>query len=222
MPTTLVITSFAASAILLFTVPATAQCTADSDCRGGRVCLRGTCTSIRCSKDVDCPNEGICEAGSCRPAAQAQPGPPAAVAAPPTTSKSPLTGLPDTRPVREESLTGLWVAGVITTSVAYLMTIGLTAGLSQESVRGQAISYVIIPVVGPFVLMGSSINNPQYSAPLAVSGVLQTAGVFMTIIGLATKRPVQPLSWSIGEPSSRVEVSLGPAALPGVHLNGRF
>lgn len=53
--------------------PASA-CTSDADCRAGRVCRAGSCTSPACAKDVDCPEPQICEAGACvsPPAAPAQ------------------------------------------------------------------------------------------------------------------------------------------------------
>lgn len=46
--------------------PAVSGCTTDTECRGGRVCRDGACTTPACAKDVDCPAPQICESGVCR------------------------------------------------------------------------------------------------------------------------------------------------------------
>lgn len=46
--------------------PAVSGCTTDAECRGGRVCREGACTTPACAKDVDCPAPQICEGGVCR------------------------------------------------------------------------------------------------------------------------------------------------------------
>lgn len=45
--------------------PSLSACTTDAECRGGRVCRAGTCTTPACVKDVDCPEPQICESGAC-------------------------------------------------------------------------------------------------------------------------------------------------------------
>ncbi len=46
--------------------PGMSACTTDTECRGGRVCRAGTCTTPACAKDVDCPAPQICESGVCQ------------------------------------------------------------------------------------------------------------------------------------------------------------
>ena len=48
------------------TAPAMSACTTDTECRGGRVCRAGACTTPSCAKDVDCPAPQICESGVCQ------------------------------------------------------------------------------------------------------------------------------------------------------------
>ncbi len=49
---------------------ARAQCRDNSDCRGGRVCVNGSCTApppapLTCARDIDCPESAVCEGGIC-------------------------------------------------------------------------------------------------------------------------------------------------------------
>jgi hypothetical protein len=55
--------------------PPTSACASDADCRAGRVCRAGSCTSPTCAKDVDCPEPQICEAGACAPPSPPRPAP---------------------------------------------------------------------------------------------------------------------------------------------------
>ncbi len=192
---------FPVFAVLFIWSPAArAQCQADNDCRSGRVCRAGSCVFAACSKDVDCPGNEVCEASVCKSATRGAPVP------------SPASPQPQQRQeVQEESITALWVAGTITASVGYLMTIVLTAAYSQDSVRGQAMTYVLVPVLGPFILNGSAIQNPQYSTPLVVSGIVQAAGVGMIILGLALHRPVSSPGYSLGDGPSAPRVSVVPS-----------
>lgn len=148
----------------------------------------GVAEDVGCARDTDCKGERICEQRVCvePPSSSAQSKP----ALPPRALDVP----PAARVVREESLTGLWVAGTITASVVYVVTVALAAPLSDPSVRGQALTYTLIPVFGPFILNGSAIGNPQYSAPLIFSGVVQLAGVGMVVAGLVIHQPVEEAS----------------------------
>lgn len=100
----------------------------------------GVAEDVGCARDTDCKGERICEQRVCvePPSSSAQSKP----ALPPRALDVP----PAARVVREESLTGLWVAGTITASVVYVVTVALAAPLSDPSVRGQALTYTLIPV----------------------------------------------------------------------------
>ena len=47
-------------------VPGKGACATDAECRAGRVCRAGACTTPVCAKDVDCPAPQICEGGACQ------------------------------------------------------------------------------------------------------------------------------------------------------------
>ena len=185
----------------------------------GRVCREGSCVNPACSKDVDCPNDEICEASVCKKVLVPVPVTPQGSA----NEKARQSSTP-ARQVEEESITGLWAAGIITTFVVYITTIALTASLSQESVRGQAITYVLVPVIGPFLLNGSAIANPQYSTPLVFSGLVQTAGVAMIVAGLVMHRPVAAPSYALGAGPNAARLSVTPTLLgaSGMTVNLSF
>jgi hypothetical protein len=90
---------------------------------------------------------------------------------------------------RLERRYGLMVAGACVFGVPEGLT-GLAAGLTREW-------RLAIPVAGPFIEMGSAINDSKSSplalfaaALLAVDGLVQTAGVAMLVGGAATKKKV--------------------------------
>ena len=50
------------------TRPVAAQCTSDSHCRGGRLCVEGECRDAPqppCTRDIDCPEPLLCVSGAC-------------------------------------------------------------------------------------------------------------------------------------------------------------
>jgi hypothetical protein len=183
------------------------------------VCREGKCTEAICSKDTDCPNDAICQKSACMPISSIPR--PALIPAPANVPPPPPNYVPQ---MQEESLKPLWITGIVIESVTYVTTIVLTAALSQDSVRGQAIAYTVIPVFGPFVLLGSSIANPNYAAPLAISGVVQIASVAMIVTGLCIHHAV-PLSYSFGDGPNAAHVSIEPLAAvgrAGVQLHAVF
>lgn len=180
-------------ALALLASPTPAQCQSNSDCKTGRVCLRGVCSTAVCTKDSDCSGDNICEGTTCQAPAGVSGRTDPQRPVPPPALRSKVDGPPQT-----ESITWLWATGTVAASVTYLMTIGLGAALSQDSVRGQAIGYLMIPVLGPFVLNASDIRNPQYAGPLIASGVVQLASVTMIVAGLVMQRPVASISYSFG------------------------
>jgi hypothetical protein len=75
---------------------------------------------------------------------------------------------------------GLFIAGVIVFPVVYLLTVGVTAGLDTD---GDDIGEAAIPLIGPFLMIGNP-DTEFFEAPLAISGILQLAGLTMVILGL--------------------------------------
>lgn len=45
--------------------PPQGQCVSNDECRAGRVCREGACSSPVCMKDIDCPSPQVCEQGAC-------------------------------------------------------------------------------------------------------------------------------------------------------------
>lgn len=96
--------------------------------------------------------------------------------------------------VPKERIKALWLSGLISFSTVYLSTVIVTTALSESSVRGKAAGYTLIPMAGPFILVGNSnddIDVSGYAGALITAGVLQilTAALFTT--GLIVKRPVK-------------------------------
>ena len=186
---------------LLFWSPAAhSQCQSDRDCKAGRACKGATCVSLICTKDTDCAGADVCEASICKAAPQTPQSQPAPGQSLPAAGATP----------QQESITGLWVAGTITASVVYLTTFVLGTALSEPSVRGQAMGYLLVPVFGPFILNGSNIANTQYTGVEIASGLIQAAGIGMIVAGLVLHRPVTP-SYSLGDAPDSLKLSLGPS-----------
>lgn len=74
---------------LAWPMSASAQCTADKDCKGNRICEKGACVdppANTCTKDVDCSGDLVCQGGKCEKAAPPVPAPPSTVPAPNVTT----------------------------------------------------------------------------------------------------------------------------------------
>ncbi len=166
---------------LAVTTEVRADCTSDTDCRAGRTCNEaGRCVARPCTKDVECPSGGICEDGACKVSAPTRP--PRAVVAPPPPLAEP------TYRTETSGVPGLYVTGLTTLSATWLVTIGVTAGVSSDRDRGFAVGLASIPVVGPWALLGSDLRTQDYTTPIVLAGVLQGTGLLMTILGFSIRR----------------------------------
>jgi hypothetical protein len=88
--------------------------------------------------------------------------------------------------------TGLLVAGGIGFGAMYLTSV-LNAALGTGFVScstGSGCDYLYIPVVGPFVTMGSGRFTGGDMFFLGLDGVVQTAGVAIFVIGMVRARQV--------------------------------
>jgi hypothetical protein len=186
---------------------ARAQCTSNADCRAGRVCNKsGACVALACSKDIDCPDNGTCEAGTCKTAAQSTPA---------------LAPAEPKYRVETTSMPALWATGLAIFGSAWIATIAVTAGVSDDNVKGRATGFVSIPVAGPWVLLGSNIDTHSYTAPLVLSGILQGAGLALTITGFAIRRERRVPVVSLGAGPDAPTIAFVPAAGGGA-LVGTF
>ena len=194
----------------LLSSTAWAQCTSNADCKGGRACQAGACVDASCSKDTDCPGNQICRAAKCTmPAGAASAG----------------TVRLQTRTVKE-SITWLWVTGLVVWGLDYLTGIGVAAGTSCDSERGKALGVMLIPIAGPFVLKG--VNEcplaDDYAAPLIVAGVFQIIAAAAFVAGLVLKRDVQVPVLSLGEGPRAAKLRFQPGLVSrdGFGLNVSF
>lgn len=174
-----------------------ADCTADDQCKHGRLCIDGQCASpATCQVDVDCTGDLICVAGACTAAA----APAAPIEAPadgsadaaqmaPTdvsaAEETPSSIFPNNEPgaplykamVEEHASRGLVHAGAWPFLAVYLSTIILTsiAGDEEQTVMAA------VPFIGPFVLMESADSDAR--GALLASGMIQVAGLALMIAG---------------------------------------
>jgi hypothetical protein len=120
---------------------------------------------------------------------------PAPPPVPPPPAPRPLPDLtapvPQYRTVKR-GIPGLYIAGPIVLGSTWLLTIGLTAALtnSDDPFYGQKVGAACVPVFGPWVLLSQPQIGSGYVAPIVFSGLAQAAGLVMTIAGLAARREV--------------------------------
>ena len=97
--------------------------------------------------------------------------------------------------VEKERIKPLWIAGAVSFSSFYVLTIALTAALSEDKVRGKSVAYAATPVVGPFIAVGNDSDEIQFDdfkVPLILSGVFQIATLGVLVAGLVVKKDVEP------------------------------
>jgi hypothetical protein len=102
----------------------------------------------------------------------------------------------------------LYITGPLLLGVTYGLTVATTAATAAPPDQRRATSYAAIPVVGPWVMLGSNLPVLSYSAALVVSGIAQAGGLAVTIAGLVVRRPVTLPSVS----NDKVRVTFVPAA----------
>lgn len=220
-----------AGALLLLQTAAFGACTMNDECKGGRVCQAGECVDAvaSCGADVDCPGDEICSQGVCTDPASSKPvasEPPIVERIEPAAAEPPPDPLPATAPMSQpehkvvmKPITGLVIAGAIVFGVAYTGAFTTTVALEAD---GDLVGYSLVPLAGPWIMLGDY-RTREYSAALAMNGVIQAGGAAMFIIGLTVKREhVVPVYSSR---DGNVSMGMSPVALgsgSGIGLNGRF
>jgi hypothetical protein len=111
----------------------------------------------------------------------------------------------------------LYVTGPILFGFTYGATVAITAGVAQKPDVGRATAYAAIPIVGPWVLLGSNLPTMSYTAALVASGIGQAAGLGVTIAGLLVRRDVKVPTIA----TDKVRVSFVPAG-GGAYAIGSF
>ena len=140
----------AVASLLLVASTASAQCRSDGDCKGGRVCLNGECTTptpAACTRDADCSGDWICSKGACT-SPHSQPAVPAGLLSPQPRPRHAGPGWS-----LGAGITGLVFAGIVAgLAVSSELTIsqdlpGLPLGFSGMMLHG---------IVSPIVFAGGS------------------------------------------------------------------
>ncbi len=106
------------------------------------------------------------------------------------------------------------------TGVTWLTTIGATAALGGS---GEFIGYASIPVFGPWVMLAAD-DDGEYGAAMVSSGLLQSAGLTMMILGLTIRHEVPAETASAGGPLA-ASLELAPMLSPehsGLMISGSF
>lgn len=114
---------------------------------------------------------------------------------------------------------GLLIPGLAMFVSTYLPAV--LAGIEIDVVygsSGEITGWLYVPCVGPFVLAGYAEGSPDAQALFVVLGLVQTAGLSLTIAGLALNSRDEP------EPDA-VSVSVMPVAsreMAGLAMAGQF
>ncbi len=205
-----VFASFILATALLWSQLARAQCQNDTDCRAGRVCRDGACSDRGCTKDLDCPGSGVCQNGACQVPAVSP-----ATSVSPASATGPVAVYP--RQVERRGILGLWLPGLIGETLTLATTIIVTAGVADSSVRGEALGYSCIPILGPFIMLGNpgGLDTREYQGALVASGILQIASTTLLIVGLVVKHQVEVPALAFGDPANPMRVTLQPTLVAG-------
>jgi hypothetical protein len=84
---------------------------------------------------------------------------------------------------------GLVIPGAIIAGVAYLLAT-LVATEHNDSYDSESYNAMFIPIVGPFIQMGTGNNVADDDQALFLDGMAQAAGVTMLVLGLAFPRHI--------------------------------
>jgi hypothetical protein len=84
---------------------------------------------------------------------------------------------------------GLVITGAVLFGVLYLLST-LVATANDDSYNQNRYSALWIPVIGPFIQLGSSTNVSGDNQIFVLDGLAQTAGVTMLVLGLAFPRQI--------------------------------
>ncbi len=84
---------------------------------------------------------------------------------------------------------GFVIAGGTTLGSTYLISVGVAAAF-QEDNDAEAFVPLFVPVVGPFITVGTAAPTPFATAVLVLDGLAQTVGLGMFIYGLVDPEKV--------------------------------
>jgi hypothetical protein len=127
---------------------------------------------------------------------------------------------------RQQSITGLWVSGIIIFPVSWVLTWSAATATLDSS---RDIDYWLwswVPLVGPWFMLGQGddtswgrgLNESEIAGAL-LAGVAQLAGLTMFILGLSIKQTVNVTTYALDQSERPTQISFGVApALAGGQL----
>lgn len=119
---------------------------------------------------------------------------------------------------RSESITGLWVTGVVLFPVSWVLTWTFT--MSTLDSTGRDPDYTLwswVPLIGPWFMLGQGDDgrglNESEIGGAVLSGIVQAASLTMIILGLALRRTVRVAAYALddSERAPQIELGLAPA-----------
>ncbi len=180
-----------------------ADCQSDQDCRGDRICVEGSCR-FTCARDMDCPASMVCDRRICAAAPAGAAATPAAPAPQPDTADQPKNAEPEYR-VEYKSNKGLWIGGIAMLGGAWLATALTTHFVTsvdggcdyyyddydecqaEEDRDADLRTSSLIPLAGPWLMLGSGNVADEWESIVVMSGLLQVGGTAMIVLGFTLK-----------------------------------
>lgn len=104
---------------------------------------------------------------------------------------------PDTASTRTQGIPALYIIGPIVLGVAWAATVVVTAAVTPDNAKAEYVGYSCIPIGGPWVIIAND-EKGDYTGPLVVSGIVQSAGLIMTVLGVSIRRRVPAYSLDLG------------------------
>ena len=121
--------------------------------------------------------------------------------------------IPDGYRVETKRKPGLYVGGAVTLGGAYLLTVSAAAIVEPLD---SSVWPLYIPVVGPFIALGTtSYSSAGSSYLLVMDGLVQAAGLGMLVGGVVGKKWLVPIPRMAYNPDNG-------GAEAGMQLMGRF
>jgi len=127
----------------------------------------------------------------------------------------------------EKSRKGLWIPGITLLSSGYLLSAATSLGgifveglfcfAGGNCYQGREWGWGFLPLVGPFIITADNDFDTGWHVTYGIFGVIQNAGLALTIAGFTAKEKVWRLQGS-SEPSRDPQLMLGPG-YAGLHVN---
>jgi hypothetical protein len=110
----------------------------------------------------------------------------------------------------ERAVRGLWLTGLITLPVSWILT--WTVASTGLPTASAGIAYSYIPLVGPWLMLTEPLNG--YDGFAVVMGIAQAAGALMLVLGLTLRETVERQVWVTADLGSGRTLALDAGAGP--------